>query len=90
MKKPKERFLEKADAVKYMLDVTENSMFIAACDAAMLQLVGELDATPDPHASSASHHMVMGARRFVTLLSSIAETPPPPQPRGRSDNLGQH
>jgi len=84
---PRLRFQSKDAFSKQHLDVTATESFMAASEFALLQLVAELPDTADPVAASAGYQRVIGARRYMELISTLADIQKPPVSKSDTSNL---
>lgn len=70
---PKTRFLQNQKAVGKLLDITVDSSFIAAVDAAMLETMATLPMQSDGTTAMANGFRMEGAVMFMRHLMNIAE-----------------
>lgn len=82
---PKSRFLKSGHA-KACEDIITNPAFIAAADAAMIELSDRLGGAQDGNTAAARHFMLEGARAYRMVLFRMPDKPEP-QNRKLGDNL---
>lgn len=73
---PKTRFLQNKQAVNKLLDITVDTSFIAAIDAAMLETVATLPMQTEGAVAMANGFRMEGAVMFMRHLMNIAERIP--------------
>lgn len=78
---PKQRFMQSKVAVEAMSSIANNSEFIKAADAALLELVYSATVTNDPAAAIAGFHRITGAVEVLKKLSTIHLQPDIPKQR---------
>lgn len=74
---PKDRFLSTAHA-KHHADLVHSDGFLAACEYAMLELVNQMPMAGDPQKHWDSYSQLVGAKKFVAILKTVADVTPPP------------
>lgn len=72
METPKARFQQAEKDVSWLADVTVNSIFVRATDAALLQMQSEVVGNEQPDAMRGYFRME-GAQLFIKSLMNIAE-----------------
>lgn len=87
LENPKKRFLKTVYA-KPVVEITADPAFIAALDAALLQMSWEQGTAKTADSAAAVHWQLTGAYKFRDLLLTIA-LPEKPHARPRSDNLNE-
>jgi hypothetical protein len=87
---PKVRFLEQKPFVTSHQDVVLSAPFLAAADAALLQLISDLPDTTDPTMAAAAYHRILGARQYLRMLETVADSPKPLPPKRSLDNLNRN
>lgn len=73
MDSPKNRFL-KTEAAKQFAGIAHSSLFVAACDVAMLEMAQMQPNSNDPSPALASSFRMQGAQVFRQILQSLADT----------------
>jgi hypothetical protein len=72
LKSPHQRFIETPHA-KPFSDVAVSDGFQSACEYAMLQFVAQLPMSGDPARHWDCHGQLIGAKRFLEILTTIAD-----------------
>lgn len=60
-------------------DLVVNEWFLAACDAAMLKMINDMQLTYDPVMAAVNHQRAEGAKMFLAYLLNIAENQTQPK-----------
>lgn len=84
---PKTRFLQNKQAVNKLLDITVDTNFIAAIDAAMLETMATLPMQTEGGVAMANGFRMEGAVMFMRHLMNIAEKVTLPTPVKDVPNL---
>lgn len=76
---PKSRFLEDKPRASKHRDMVVSSSYLAAAEAALLQVVDDMAESTDPAVAIAGYHRILGARKYMKAFAELAETPQVPQ-----------
>lgn len=88
LESPKKKF-QKTPQAKVHADLVVSPQFQATLDTALLQMQYELGTAPDGTFAAAYWYRIEGARRFMSTLLTLAETPTTPR-RNTGDNLNEN
>lgn len=89
-KSPKQRFLKSKALAERVDAFLTSAEFQSAADAAMLQMIADLDFPAGQEGAAATSHRIAGAKSFLEKLQSIGEHPKPPPRKRIGDNLSQN
>lgn len=78
MKTPRDRFLESKFA-KAHADLAVSDPFVTACEYAVLQFIHEQPGTTDATKHWDSHAQLVGARKVLDILKTLADPVAPPK-----------
>lgn len=87
MLSPKKRFQEDKLASRWLRDVVDNRMFTIATESALLQLIEKLTGATPPLDPLQAHYQLVGARKLLKELCTLADETEPINFVPQSDNL---
>ncbi len=72
---PRTRFLEDKNRASKHRDMVVSSGYLAAAEAALLQVVDDMAESTDSAVAIAGYHRIVGARKYMKAFAGLAETP---------------
>lgn len=78
---PKQQLLADKTLADAFLTTVDSVGFTQASQLALLEVVAGMTDTTDPVIAAAAYHRIMGARKFLDLLHTIAIPGKPPAPK---------